>query len=161
MAGSGERLHAGEVREFNRAMAELVKRYQFRDRNETVAYGLSVSQAYALRALAERGSLAMGELAEELRLSVSAATRVVDPLVTRRLVRRAPGHDDRRVRVATLTTAGEQLWVRLERELLEIDRRVLAGLSAREREAVVRVIEALGRETDAWRSAQPLERRAR
>jgi DNA-binding MarR family transcriptional regulator len=143
-----------EVREFNRAMAELVKRYQFRDRNETVAHGLSVSQAYALRALAERGPLPMGELADELRLSVSAATRVVDPLVARRLVRRVAGQNDRRVRITALTAAGERLWERLEAELLEIDRRVLAGLSLREREVVVRVIEALGRETDAWRDAQ-------
>ena len=161
MTGPSGRPHEGQVREFNRAMAGLVKRYQFRDRNETVAYGLSVSQAYALRALAERGPLAMGELAEELRLSVSAATRVVDPLVTRRLVRRASGRDDRRVRVATLTSAGQRLWGRLEGELLEIDRRILAGLSAGEREVVLRVIDALGRETDAWRSAQHSGGRAR
>lgn len=160
MAGSSGRASEGQVRGFNRAMAELVKRYQFRDRNETVAHGLSVSQAYALRALAERGPLAMGDLAGELRLSVSAATRVVDPLVARRLVRRAFGHEDRRVRVATLTAAGEQLWSRLEEELLAIDRRVLEGLSARERAAVIRVIDALGRETDAWRSVQRTEGRA-
>lgn len=135
-------------------MAELVKRYQFRDRNEIVAHGLSVSQAYALRALFELGPLSMGALAGELRLSVSAATRVVDPLVARRLVRRAAGATDRRVRTTALTAAGRQLWERLEAELLDIDRRVLAGLSARERGAVVRVLEALGRETDVWRDAQ-------
>ena len=143
-----------EVRAFDRALAGLVKRYQFRDRNETVAYGLSVSQAYALRALAERGPLPMGELAEALRLSVSAATRVVDPLARRRLVRRAGARDDRRIRIVELTGPGERLWDRIEAELLEIDRRALAGLTARERAAVVRVIDALGRETDAWRSAR-------
>jgi DNA-binding MarR family transcriptional regulator len=143
-----------QARAFNRAMAELVKRYQFRDRNETVAYGLSVSQAWALRALAERGPLAMGALAEELRLSVSAATRVVDPLARRKLVRREPGSSDRRVRTVALTAAGSRLWARVEGELLAIDRRVLAGLAPREREAVIRVIVALGRETDAWRRAR-------
>jgi len=149
---AGRRL--AEVREFNRAMAELVKRYQFRDQHEIVAHGLSVSQAYALRALFESGPLSMGALAGELRLSVSAATRVVDPLVGRRLVRRAAGTTDRRVRTTALTAAGKQLWERLEADLLDIDRRVLAGLSARERGAVVRVLVALGRETDVWRDAQ-------
>jgi DNA-binding MarR family transcriptional regulator len=154
-------LQEKHVRGFNRAMAELVKRYQFRDRNETVAYGLTVSQAWALRVLAERGALPMGELAGELRLSVSAATRVVDSLVARRLVSRAPGREDRRVRTTSLTVSGARLWSRLEAELLAIDRRVLEGLSVRERDTVVRVIEALGRETDAWRSAQRTGERAR
>jgi hypothetical protein len=44
-----------QVRDFREAIAELVKKYQFRDRNETVAYGVSVSQAYALRALYRAG----------------------------------------------------------------------------------------------------------
>ena len=74
------------------AMANLVKRYQFRDRNETVAYGLSVSQAYSLRALHQNGPLTMGELATELHLTVSTLTRVVDQLVEKQLVDRSgPG----------------------------------------------------------------------
>jgi len=63
-----------QTKDFQAAMVGLLKLYQFRDRNETVAYGLSVSQAYALRALAESGALAMSGLAEELKLTVSSKT---------------------------------------------------------------------------------------
>ena len=44
---------SAQTRAFQSVMVGLLKLYQFRDRNETVAYGLSVSQAYALRSLSE------------------------------------------------------------------------------------------------------------
>ncbi|MEN8184987.1 MAG: MarR family transcriptional regulator [Myxococcota bacterium] len=148
-----------QIRDFRDAIAELVKKYQFRDRNETVAYGLSVSQAYALRALHRRGPLAMGELAQDLHLSVSTVTRVVDPLVDKGLVRRSRSAHDRRVCRVELAPRGFRLWRRLEDELMEIDEEILSILTGREREAVIRVLRTLSRATDAWRArkaAQPL-----
>ena len=44
-----------QARALRDATVELVKKYQFRDRNETVAYGLSVSQTYALGSIAKLG----------------------------------------------------------------------------------------------------------
>jgi MarR family 2-MHQ and catechol resistance regulon transcriptional repressor len=141
----------GELARFDAAIAELVKLYQFRDREETVAYGLSVSQAYALRTLAESGPLAMGALAAALGLSVSAATRSVDALVERRLVERRASAEDRRVRRVALAPRGRTLWRKLHRELLAMERRVLAGLSAAERRTVVAVLHRLVSATRAWR----------
>jgi DNA-binding MarR family transcriptional regulator len=142
---------AAQVREFRGVMSDLVKRYQFRDRGETVAYGLSVSQAYALSALARRGPLAMGALAADLGLSVSTLTRTVDALVARSLVRRIPDPEDRRVLRVELTPRGRKLWGQLEAELLAIDADVLRSLSPREREAVIRAMKLLAAATDAWR----------
>ena len=141
-----------QARDLEAVMAELVKKYQFRDRNETVAYGLSVSQAYALRALHERGPLAMGELASELRLSVSTLTRVVDQLVRKGLVDREREGEDRRICRARLTDRGAHLWGRIQDELVESDCEVLRGISAREREVVIRVVRDLSRAVDRWRA---------
>ena len=132
-------------------MVKLLKQYQFRDRNETVAYGLSVSQAYALRSLAEHGPLTMGALAVGLYLSVSATTRVVDQLVDGKLVRRTQDRSDRRVWHVALTARGRSIWSRIERELLDVDREVLRTLSAGERDAVIRAMDLLGRATARWR----------
>lgn len=140
-----------QVREFRGVMSDLVKRYQFRDRGETVAYGLSVSQAYALSALARHGPLSMGALARDLGLSVSTLTRTVDALVAKGLVRRMPDPEDRRVLRVALTSRGRGLWGRLEDELLAIDTDVLRALSPREREAVIRAMKLLSTATDAWR----------
>ena len=146
-----------ECREFQRVMSGLLKQYQFRDRSETVAYGLSVSQAYALRALAEDGPLTMGALASGLYLSVSAATRVIDALVGRRLVRRRQDLADRRVWRVELSARGGALWRRLEDELLEIDAGVLACLAPRERRALIRAIGQLSRATAEWRAGKAAE----
>ena len=142
---------AKQTRAFQAVMVDLLKKYQFRDRNETVAYGLSVSQAYALRALEEDGPLAMGGLASVLGLSQSATTRAVAPLVSRGLVRRVAGAADRRVCEVALTRRGRSLWERLEGELLAIDEAVLRTLRPSEREALIRAIAQLAEATDAWR----------
>ena len=103
---------AEQTRAFRRVMSGLVKKYQFRDRSETVAFGLSVSQAYALGSLFEHGTLTMGGLAADLQLTVSTATRVVDPLVARALVRRGVAPEDRRICRVALTPKGRRLWRR-------------------------------------------------
>ena len=145
---------AAQAHDLQRVMAELVRKYQFRDRNETVGHGLSVSQAYVLRALHEHGPLSMGELAGELRVSVSTMTRVVDPLVRKRLAERDRSGDDRRLCRIALTAAGRRLWSRIERELTASDAAVLRTITPSERETVIRVIGLLSRAVDSWRARQ-------
>lgn len=146
-----------QARDFREAIAELVKKYQFRDRNETVAYGISVSQTYALRALHRAGPLVMKALAENLHLSVSALTRAVDQLVEKKLVRRARSEEDRRLCVVELTARGSALWRRLEDELMEIDEEILSPLSEGERQAMIDVLRLLAEATDAWRARKAAE----
>jgi len=146
-----------QATELQRVMAGLVKKYQFRDRNETVGYGLSVSQAYVLRALRELGPLSMGALATELHLSVSTMTRGVDPLVRAKRVRRVRDPEDRRLCRVELTAEGRRLWDRIERGLIESDAAVLGTLSSRQREAVIRVIGQLSSAVDEWRTRAAAE----
>jgi DNA-binding MarR family transcriptional regulator len=141
-----------QTRAFQSVMVGLLKLYQFRDRNETVAYGLSVSQAYALRALSERGPLSMGELAFELNLTLSSTTRVVDPLVERKLVKRRQSASDRRVWEVSLGAAGRRLWSRIEGQLLAIDAKVLRQIPSAQREAVIETVRALAEATREWRA---------
>ncbi len=143
-----------QAHDLQRVMAELVRKYQFRDRNETVCHGLSVSQAYVLRALREHGPLSMGELSGELRVSVSTMTRVVDPLVRKDLAERDRSGDDRRLCRVVLTAAGRRLWSRIERELTAGDAAVLRAITPSERETVIRVIRLLSEAVDTWRARQ-------
>ncbi len=149
-----------QVRDFRDSIAELVKKYQFRDRNETVAYGISVSQAYALRCLSRDGPLVMKELARDLHLTVSTLTRVVDQLVAKKLARRSRSEEDRRLCRVELTARGRALWRRLEDELMEIDEEILSQLSSGERDAVIGVLRLLAEATDAWRARKAAERAA-
>lgn len=67
---------------------------------------LSVAQLAALYLLDERGALRVGDVSEELELSLPTTSRLVDDLVKQKLVAREEDPNDRRARVLSLTTKG-------------------------------------------------------
>jgi DNA-binding MarR family transcriptional regulator len=75
--------------------------------------GLSLNDAMCLCAI-EKGFAEPGRLAEQLELSPSRLTRVLDSLEARKLVERASSKDDRRGVVVSLTDEGTRLITRYE-----------------------------------------------
>ena len=129
LAEQAERLYS--------VFAELVRRYQFRDRDQICCYGLSVSQCYTLEALAAGESLTMSDLALRLCLKISSMTRVVDHLVAEGLVRRVEDRSDRRVCRVQLAAKGRALFHKVQSGLLKEYEQVLAKVPADSREAVI------------------------
>ena len=70
---------------------------------------MSVPQLAALHVVDQAGTLRQGQLADELALSPSAASRLVDGLVQRGLLERGELPDDRRARVLELSSRGAAL----------------------------------------------------
>jgi DNA-binding MarR family transcriptional regulator len=140
-----------QARELHDVVTELVRRYQFRDRHEICCHGISVSQCYTLQALAADGRMAMGDLADRMRLSVSTMTRVVDQLVAKRLVARHLDANDRRVCAIDLTEAGRALFETITGELIESEKAVLMTIRSSERATVVAALRELVKAIDAWR----------
>lgn len=70
---------------------------------------VTLTQYRTLIVLASRGPRRLAELATELGVRPSTATRLCDRLVTRGLIRRQPGQTDRRVVWVVLTNAGKDL----------------------------------------------------
>lgn len=103
-----------------RALSDLVRHYQFRNRDEVCCYGLTVSQCYALQALAGRGVLPSSELARYLGLDLSSTTRVVDQLVRKKLAVRRRKRDDARVREVEITEGGRRLINRMEADFAKL-----------------------------------------
>jgi len=134
-----------ELRSFHVAFTELIRLYQFRDRNDLTCSGLSVSQCHALEILAEAGTLRMGELAARLNLSVSALTRVIDHLVDRKLVSRADDPRDRRAYLISASPAGAALVDGVHDEFYELERAVLAEYSPEIRTAVIDCLKQLSK----------------
>jgi DNA-binding MarR family transcriptional regulator len=131
-----------QARRLYGAFAELVRRYQFRDRDQVCGYGLSVSQCYTLEALAA-GPMTMGQLAERLCLKISSATRVVDFLVESGVARRSEDPADRRVCRVELTAKGGALVARIQRDLIAEHEAVLRAVPAESRDAVILAVEHL------------------
>lgn len=140
-----------QAKELHQIITELVKKYQFRDRNEICCYGVSVSQCYALEAIGERGQITMGELAGQLHLTVSTMTRIVDQLVAKDLVKRWFDPSDRRVCCVELTASGRKLIEQIRGELLATEKEILKGIRPDARAGLLSALKQLSGAVDQWR----------
>ena len=132
-----ENLHA--------ALSELVRVYQFRDRDRICCHDVSVTQCYALEALVRRGPSGLNELAAELYLDKSTASRVVTTLERKGYLTRVTHPEDRRAIVLTITGAGRRLHERIRLGLIEEERALLADFEPEVRAAAPRLLLRLAR----------------
>ncbi len=134
-----------DAKELNRALSELVRVYQFRDRTRICYYDVSVTQCYALTALIARGSMTLNELAAELYLDKSTASRVIDALEGKSYVRRATDPGDARALKLEVTDRGLDLHEKILRDLEEEMRMMISDLDPDVRQATIRLVARLAR----------------
>jgi DNA-binding MarR family transcriptional regulator len=127
------------------ALTELVRVYQFRDRDRICCHDVSVTQCYAIEALVRRGPSGLGELATELYLDKSTASRVVATLERKGYVRRTPHPEDGRAIVLEVTAAGRRLHGRIRADLVGEARELLSDFEPEVRDGAARLIRRLAR----------------
>jgi MarR family transcriptional regulator, 2-MHQ and catechol-resistance regulon repressor len=127
------------------ALSELVRIYQFRDRDKICCHDISVTQCYALETLVEQGAMRSQELAATLRLDKSTTTRVVDALVRKEYVERLPDPDDARAVSLRVTPSGRKLYRRINDDLVQQQVELLRGMDAGVRTEATRLIQRLTR----------------
>jgi MarR family transcriptional regulator, 2-MHQ and catechol-resistance regulon repressor len=125
------------------AVSDLVRVYQFRDRDRICCHDISVTQCYALEAVAEHGPLRLGALAERMFLDKSTTSRVVATLVRKGYLSQSPDAADARATAIEVTEAGRQLYLRITRDLVAQQHEVLQDLDPAVRDGVVEVIRRL------------------
>jgi DNA-binding MarR family transcriptional regulator len=131
------------------AVAELVRVYQFRDRDRICCHDVSVTQCYALETLVQHGPLRLSALAERLFLDKSTTSRVVGSLVRKGYVeQRADAHDGRATTL-TATREGQRLCARITEDLVDQQRQLLQDLDPDVRAGVVQVVRRLAHAADA------------
>jgi DNA-binding MarR family transcriptional regulator len=129
------------------ALSELVRVYQFRDRDRICCYDVSVTQCYGLEALVRRGGMTLNDLAALLYLDKSTASRVVDALERKGYVTRRPHPDDRRAVLLEATAAGRALEGKIRDSILAEERQLLAGFAPDVRQAMTQLLRQLARAT--------------
>jgi len=134
-----------QARELQDALAEFIRVYQFRDRDRICCHDVSVTQCYALEALVARGELTLNELAADLYLDKSTASRVVDALVAKGYAERRPHPEDGRAVQLTPTRAGRRLYEKIDAELLGEVRGVAAGFEPAVRRSMTDMLHRLVR----------------
>ena len=146
---------ARDAAALQRAVADLVRVYQYRDRDRICCYDISVTQCHALEAIVEAGPLRLVALAERMLLDKSTASRVVSALVKKGYVEQRPDAEDGRAVALVVTRRGRALHQRIEQELVDQQRALLADFDPAVRAGVIEALRRLARAADArFRSGQ-------
>jgi MarR family transcriptional regulator, 2-MHQ and catechol-resistance regulon repressor len=134
---------------FHAAVADLVRVYQFRDRDRICCHDVSVTQCYALETLVQQGPMRLGALAERLFLDKSTTSRVVAALVRKGYVEQRADARDRRAMSLQATRQGQRLCARITDDLIEQQKQLLQDLTPDVRAGVVQVLRRLADAADA------------
>jgi DNA-binding MarR family transcriptional regulator len=130
---------------------EIIKKYQFRDRNQICCYDITVSQCYVLYEV-KSGPLTMRNLASRLFLDISTMSRVVDQLQKKNYIVREPDIADRRITYVSLTKAGKALLSSIESDLIATEKEILKKITPAARHSVLFVLRELAKSIDNWQS---------
>ena len=125
------------------ALNELIRIYQFRDRDRICCHDISITQCHGLEGLVHHGPLMLNELANYLYLDKSTTSRVVDSLERKGYVTRLVHPDDSRALELKATPAGVRLHQLIMDEILEEEEGLLSDLSAEVRRALPGVLRKL------------------
>ncbi len=136
---------AGDTQTLHRALSELVRVYQFRDRDRICCHDISVTQCHALERVVGEGPLSLNELAAHLYLDKSTTSRVVDALHKKGYVERLPNPQDGRALLLEATPPGQSLHRRIQGEILAQEQELMADFEPEVRQAMATLIGRLAR----------------
>jgi MarR family 2-MHQ and catechol resistance regulon transcriptional repressor len=138
-----------DAAELQAAVADLVRVYQFRDRDRICCHDISVTQCHALETLVGHGPLRLSALAERLFLDKSTTSRVVATLVKKGYVEQGADAQDGRATALSATRKGRSLCARITDDLVDQQKQLLQDLDPDVRSGVVRVLRRLAQAADA------------
>jgi DNA-binding MarR family transcriptional regulator len=138
---------AVELRDAVQAFSAAQRRLRSRDAR---GGGLSFSQWYLLRQLADCDELPAGKLAAAADLTPASATQMLDSLAEQGLVERVRSDTDRRVVLNRLTPAGRERVSAKQAEIETRWREALADLPAEQLEQAAQVLRRMADVLDAF-----------
>jgi len=131
--------------EFASLMSRLIRRLNLLNRDQKICYGLTLPQCGAVETLNQKGMLPMKELSQEMGVTISTMTRVIDILVRDGVVTRKENPDDRRKVCIHLTENGRVLASKLQKCSLDYSKEILNRIPEGERKKVLESLERLNR----------------
>ncbi|WP_236718081.1 MarR family winged helix-turn-helix transcriptional regulator [Actinoplanes sp. TFC3] len=141
---SDKTMGAGRLRRLPTRLLSLAAIDSDRRVNEKLATVDARRWHYAVLAtLEEFGPQSQAELSSRTGIYRSDLVTVINELVDRSLVERAPDSTDRRRNLVTLTAPGRRHLVKLDALLAEVENEVLAPLSPAQREQLTRLLTVL------------------
>ena len=129
---------------------ELLDHCQFKRERIASNLRLTVAEFKLLQSFREDTLLSVHQLMERMELSSSRLTRIVDGLVTKKLVRRSSGEKDRRTIEITLTPEGSKVQQDLNAAYVKTHEDILDLLPPEARDSVLLAMEKLRNAMREW-----------
>ena len=133
---------------FYDALQELIRIYQFRDRDKICCHGISITQCYTLDALSRRSPITLKELASHLHLEKSTVSRVIGTMERKGLVQRRSHSKDQRSVLLVSTRKGKQLYERIREKIQENDIQLISEFPPDVRSTMIEFIARLAKNAE-------------
>ncbi len=133
-----------EARDLVAHLDRTMRRLVFSGGRRAAPFTFSRSEIAVFDTLGAEGPLSMSVVAARTRMPLSTATRVVDRLVARDLVRRERPDDNRRIVRVALTSEGRRVYRSALAERIAGVRRMLQCLTAAEGHELIRLFRKIG-----------------
>ncbi|MGS0743530.1 MarR family winged helix-turn-helix transcriptional regulator [Glaciimonas sp. GG7] len=137
--------HDRDLMHLTMSLGQLTRAYKVAADQNVANYGLSQATAWPLVMIARLGNgVRPGSVAEALGLDPASVVRVIDHLITAKLVERREDPTDRRAKLLYLTDEGSCRVLKLEAALLPFRRQLFTNVDDADIAACLRVFDALG-----------------
>lgn len=103
----------------------------------------TVLQFSVLSYIKEHSLVQMGKLADDLRMSISSATQLVERLAKMNYIERTIDPEDRRIVKIALTEEGKKHYVSIRKDILSEMERVFANIPEKDRKELLRITDEL------------------
>lgn len=113
-------------------------------------YGVSIVESRCVRTLHEKKQLTVNQLAQEMSLTSSRVTRIIDGLVAKKMVVRESGENDRRVYNLSLTPKGEKLANELIEDHIKIHEQIINNIPEEYHHLMIEILQQLNKAVEVW-----------
>ncbi|MCP5107100.1 MAG: MarR family transcriptional regulator [bacterium] len=128
---------------FSSLMSGLIRKLNLLNKDQKVCYGLTLPQCGAIEALDRKGLLPMNELSQQMGVTISTMTRIVNILVRDGYIAREENPEDRRKVCIQLTESGRSMADKLKKCSTDYSRAILNTIPGEKREQVFESLELL------------------
>jgi len=108
-------------------------------------YGLSPSEFMILEVLYTKRRIPLQQIGEKILVTSGSVTYNIDKLEKKRLLRRVPCREDRRVIYAEITEAGDELFNQIFPDHAVTVHHLMSGVSQDDQEAAIALLKRLGK----------------
>jgi DNA-binding MarR family transcriptional regulator len=113
-------------------------------------YGVSTVEFRCLRFLHDNDQLTVNQLAQLMALTSSRITRIIDGLVTKKLVKRESGQSDRRTYNLSLTSKGQKLSIAMINDHTKMHQEILQSIPSEDHYSMLENLDHLNNAVEKW-----------